>query len=84
MDTRTVIDTHVEEMYDYDWLTFPIDAGGDIEFVTDSNIKEAAEALKASPELVDAVNTAFKYFAETLIEKVSQDLKELWELVTDE
>jgi hypothetical protein len=46
--------------------------------------KGAAEALKSSPELIEAVRDAFQYLVEQITEKLHEDLQDLYNAIPKE
>lgn len=82
MKTKQVIETRIEELVDYHWLSFSRDDEDDIIFVeNDETIQEAAKLWKMSPEAVKAMDDALSYLVETLIEELKKDLEDIWEKV---
>lgn len=77
MKEELVVKTNVEELKEYNWISYPIE-DGNIAFIDDDNINEASDALKLSPEATLALKDAFQYFAETLIDALVSDLEDVW------
>jgi len=81
MKEEKVITTHLDEIKDYDWLSYST-GGDDISFVADAKTAaEAAKLWKMTPEAVAAIKEALAFMSETIIERVAEDLKDLFEAI---
>jgi hypothetical protein len=82
MRSKTVIEAHIDELKDSDWLYY--EDGDDIVFVSDDEeIVEAAKRWKMSPEAVKAIKESMDRFIEYMVDMLHQDLQDIWEEVED-
>ena len=78
METKVVVNTHIEKLLD-DWdfgLDF-VQENGDFQRAKDF-VKEACEEFEISENALEAIDRALNYLADTLIEELVQDLKDMW------
>ena len=76
MKKKTVYETNVEEIRDYDWLSC-----GDVLITDDEEAKEAAKVWKVSPEMVMEIKKALDFMATTICDAVIADLTDIYKKV---
>ena len=82
MKEKTVLEMHIDNIEDFNWLGFWKDDESEFANLdSDEAIAEAAKLWKMTPEAVKAIDDAFGYMAETLLENIRADLKDLYELI---
>jgi len=76
MEEKIVIETAVGKLKNLDWLSY----GEDCTLVNDDEtIAAAAKEWKMTPVAIRAIRGALDYLAESLIEAIEEDLKDIWE-----
>lgn len=81
MKKKMIIEMAISELKDYDWLSFP-KGDGDIEFVGDDNIPEAAKSLELSPLAVKAIRDSLNYMGNEIVSRLEEDLKDIFKRVS--
>jgi hypothetical protein len=78
MKSKTVVEAHVDELKNNDWLYYK--DGDEIVFVSDEKeIAEAAKRWKMSPEAVKAIKESMDGFVEYLVDLMHQDFEDMWD-----
>lgn len=84
MEEKTVITSRLDELTNYDWLSYILEGSDDIVIVNDEkSIAEAAELWGVTPELVKAIKEALDFMSESLIGHIKQDLIDIWKAVKE-
>lgn len=80
MKTRITIDTHINDLKKWNWLGFR--EGDDFFFIEDDKMaEEAAKKWGVSLELVKEIKDALQLIADSVIDELEKDLKDIWEKI---
>lgn len=73
MKTKQVIESNLDDVRDYEWLSF----NGNL-IDNDEDAKLASEAWGVPVEMVNEIRNSLNFLAETIINAAKQDLIDLW------
>ncbi len=78
MKEKTVFETAIGKLKHYAWLSYDLPDGDMQNIEDDEAIAVAAKIWKMSPEAVGAIRQALNFMAESIIEAVEEDLRDIW------
>ena len=78
MRNKTVLETNIDELLEYQWLHYM--KGKEVKFIgySKASVKEAAENFGVSEALIEMLRDSFDNMAEAFVEKMKQDLEDVW------
>jgi hypothetical protein len=80
MKNKTVTDMHVDELMDYDWLSYEDKDGEEVVIRTDDEEREAAKLWKVSPLAVKAMRHTLNVMTVLFVDHIKEDLQDIWEM----
>jgi len=73
-----LVTSHIDELRDFDWLSYSPDEN-DVIFVNNQkSIMEAAKLWGISPQAVEAIKDALAFMAESFVDHIKEDLVDIW------
>ena len=78
MRNKTVTDMHIDELLDYDWLSYEDKDGEEIVIRSEEDEKEAAKVWKTSPLAVKAMRQALDLMTMVFVDEIKNDLQDIW------
>ena len=84
MEEKKVITSHIDELKNFDWLTFMLKDDDDINFVNSKEtVMEASKLWGISAEAVEAIRDAFAFMTESFVDHIKEDLMDIWKRSND-
>jgi hypothetical protein len=80
MKNKMVTDMHVDELLDYDWLSYEDGDGEEVVIRTDEEEQEAAKLWKVSPLAVKAMRHTLSVMTTLFVDHIREDLQNIWDM----
>ena len=78
MKNKTVTDMCVDELLDYDWLSYEDDNGEEVVIRSDEEERKAAELWQVSPLAVKAMRHTLDIMTTIFVDHIREDLQDIW------